>query len=874
MGTTRRRWLALLAVAACVIATLAAATPALAEGDGTLVRDLPTGERMFITLAGHNDRRWNANGEALKSNAIHLDNAGGGNCSFRLDDMGDGWYAIKHIKSGGTDYFVDVDGASKRAGAVLHLWEPSDSKIRGKQNGHFAFYYQYTDEFGNGVYAIKNRNSGLWIGYDGEPNEGANIVQTTDKVLWNVTPSTYPLDRPATELVGDELDHALVQIFRHGEDDEVNKKLDVNEEIELFHMGTTNKWRLEYVPQYGAYRVAYATGGESLPGECWNVSGESGKVGATINIRSPQTDMRGNQHTSQLWRIWRQDGGGYVLQNLRSGLYVHARGNNALRTDSDYTVLDLSVIDARYDAAGYRINYSKADPWMSGIPDDALLSSVNIPGSHDAGTADVLDDLAKNVSFSSCQYLYFEEQLNVGARSFDIRCDAGGEHTTAGHVRIVHGFSAIGCDNRDGSVLTLENILTHSLRFLDQYPSETIILTIKPDDGSVKGLEDAVETWVRENKSRVYCGEGIPTMGEARGKVVLVRRFPRTDPTDDAELERGMGIDLSNWDDFDYKNYHAYAKIYDQDGTQVYVQDAYDVAGSDKRGWVADAMRQTTSGQVPMTAWVYNYTSCAKGSGVPLTESRKINPWLFDDSTGCIDNRFLGQVMLNFVNEPMCRLVYETNFAAGRTFAHRADEPASKTFPDVDYASWYAPGVTFCSGRGLILGNADGTFGVGQSLTRGQLATILWRNAEPEAAASYDQASARDETGMVDLRDGQFYTAAANWAVASHVINGYANAAGERVFAPDEAVTTEQLATVLANYRGGAAVAAADLGQLGLMTDGDEVSPWARQSVAWARQAGLMGGYVNPDGTRTLRPQEPMPRERVATVLMNAGTLV
>lgn len=179
----KKRLALLLVTLLCVVASVAAPGVALAA-DGTLKKDMPTGERMFITLVGHNDRRWNANGSALKSNAIHLDNAGGSNCSFRLDDMGDGWYAIKHIKSGGTDYFVDVDGESKNSGAVLHLWESSDSNIRRKYNGHFAFYYQYTDEYGNDVYAIKNRNSGKWIGYDGNANEGDNIVQTDTKVLW------------------------------------------------------------------------------------------------------------------------------------------------------------------------------------------------------------------------------------------------------------------------------------------------------------------------------------------------------------------------------------------------------------------------------------------------------------------------------------------------------------------------------------------------------------------------------------------------------------------------------------------------------------------------------------------------------------------
>ena len=91
------------------------------------------------------------------------------------------------------------------------------------------------------------------------------------------------------------------------------------------------------------------------------------------------------------------------------------------------------------------------------------------------------------------------------------------------------------------------------------------------------------------------------------------------------------------------------------------------------------------------------------------------------------------------------------------------------TFPDVDYSQWYGSGVLFCSENGLITGYGSGDkvgqFGVGDTLTRAQLAVILWRNAEPEAAAAYDGA-ASNSTGMSDVASGDYYTAAANWAVS------------------------------------------------------------------------------------------------------------
>ncbi len=42
--------------------------------------------------------------------------------------------------------------------------------------------------------------------------------------------------------------------------------------------------------------------------------------------------------------------------------------------------------------------YGYADEWMADIPDDALLSSVNIPATHDTGTAGVVEDLVASLS--------------------------------------------------------------------------------------------------------------------------------------------------------------------------------------------------------------------------------------------------------------------------------------------------------------------------------------------------------------------------------------------------------------------------------------------------------------------------------------------
>ena len=117
------------------------------------------------------------------------------------------------------------------------------------------------------------------------------------------------------------------------------------------------------------------------------------------------------------------------------------------------------------------------------------------------------------------------------------------------------------------------------------------------------------------------------------------------------------------------------------------------------------------------------------------------------------------------------------------------------TFSDVDYANdWFAPAVTSAAERGLITGYADtGNFGPLDTLTRGQLATILWRDACPDEAAAYDESKAVNETGLDGISDHEYYTAAANWAVREGVVTGFERADGTFDFAADDAVSFEQM---------------------------------------------------------------------------------
>lgn len=195
---------------------------------------------------------------------------------------------------------------------------------------------------------------------------------------------------------------------------------------------------------------------------------------------------------------------------------------------------------------------------------------------------------------------------------------------------------------------------------------------------------------------------------------------------------------------------------------------------------------------------------------------------------------------------------------------------AAARFPDVDYTQWYADGVGYCNRHGMINGYDNGNFGVGNTLTRAQLATILWRNANTTTASSYDASTTSNATGMSDVDSYTWYTGAANWAVDNGVIGGYDHPDGSKTFGPNDAVTLEQMVKILGSYRDKVASESADDSLLLSFIDGESVSTWARHQVAWGVEVGLVSGYDNGDGTHTLSPQEGITRERAATILARA----
>ena len=175
----------------------------------------------------------------------------------------------------------------------------------------------------------------------------------------------------------------------------------------------------------------------------------------------------------------------------------------------------------------------------------------------------------------------------------------------------------------------------------------------------------------------------------------------------------------------------------------------------------------------------------------------------------------------------------------------------SARFADLDAAAWYHDYTDYVIARNLMQGVSTATFAPDQSTTRAMVVTILYRlEGEPGAPRNI---------AFADVAPGLWYTDAISWAAANGIVEGYSQDA----FGPDDAITREQLATILYRY---AAYKGADVsGQADLVgyTDASAVSDWAREGVTWAVQAGLLQGR----SATTLVPTGTSTRAELAAVL-------
>lgn len=116
-------------------------------------------------------------------------------------------------------------------------------------------------------------------------------------------------------------------------------------------------------------------------------------------------------------------------------------------------------------------------------------------------------------------------------------------------------------------------------------------------------------------------------------------------------------------------------------------------------------------------------------------------------------------------------------------------------FTDVADDTWYTKAVIWAANNGIVNGVGKNVFAPDASITREQIATMLYRYAGAEAAKE-DKLSAFPDAAKVS----DWAKEALNWAVASGLINGVADANGTASLEPQATATRAQIATILMRW--------------------------------------------------------------------------
>lgn len=488
----------------------------------------------------------------------------------------------------------------------------------------------------------------------------------------------------------------------------------------LFNDGTSSKLILENVTtknddtNWYAIRTLLNFEEHKKTGySIWSVDDDSDKDGKVIHVWGGEYDNK----PSRAFAFERQSNGTYIIRDRTveketekkdiKNLAIESNGedqdNNKICHKSKSIPWELELIgydmkknDATVSSLDWITYSSYVDGpcWMKYVDDNKFLDELSIPGTHDSGTCSVDNDTEPQSSQVKCQQDYIPTQLLEGIRYFDIRLGKGDD------PGIDHGIFYL--LKKDGNYLHLSDVIGYFKTFLNENPSEALIMLASRgnDEATDESITTAFAKVMADNPNLFYTSSHVPTLGEVRGKIVLLRRFGLAGNSVSGHT---WGLDLTQWDDKikahsgqsmclvqDARGFEAIGETGNEEPycTKVYAQDKYKLTGTDKLSWVDNALKETTGRtcnkvdvvddagaevQVQERCWSINYTSCTGLShgGNPFTSARVVNEHLYKspyiNPSGTEDTKsdylkHIGIIASDFVDAALARSIYQRNY--------------------------------------------------------------------------------------------------------------------------------------------------------------------------------------------------------------------
>ena len=196
--------------------------------------------------------------------------------------------------------------------------------------------------------------------------------------------------------------------------------------------------------------------------------------------------------------------------------------------------------------------------------------------------------------------------------------------------------------------------------------------------------------------------------------------------------------------------------------------------------------------------------------------------------------------------------VYEFSVIKHRTLEARFIGNWTNPYSDIPADAWFYQGARYTHMNDLMKGTSETTFEPYATLSRGMLATVLYR-MEGEPKVSYRNV-------FSDVPDGQWYSLSIIWANENGIVNGYGNG----LFGTNDDITREQLAAMIHRYANYKKYNLSSSSNLAAYTDTGDISPWALDGIRWCVAEKLITGMTDT----TLMPGGTTNRAQCATILM------
>lgn len=234
-------------------------------------------------------------------------------------------------------------------------------------------------------------------------------------------------------------------------------------------------------------------------------------------------------------------------------------------------------------------------------------------------------------------------------------------------------------------------------------------------------------------------------------------------------------------------------------------------------------------------------------SGITLSTHKVVIGWL-DETKGIwvpLDNQ-----QVNWATRTLSGTVnHFTKFAVLSEKLPSDPKPSTPVLTDIS-GHWAAAPIQKLVALNAISGYPDGTFKPNNNITRAEFVSVLTKAYKLEAKGS----AAFEDTASHWAKD------AIAAAVEAGIVNGYS---AER-FGPNDLITREQMAVMIAK-----AAKLSEVEAESSFTDSADIAAWAQKAVAAVSSNGIMSGYK--DGS--LRPKGLATRAEAAAVILQALSL-